>query len=182
MFLCCSILACPSDDLFDRYRLAKAAGASVSVLPLAGADSLIRSPPKQRQAEAADSFSLFVYPLESNLTGAKYPRDWPALIRSHPPSFPAAVPTDGPTAGRSTRWLVFADAAKAAATGPIDMKALGADFLCVSFYKLCGWPDGLGALIIKNGMCFLRPFRSFYLTSSLFFRNHALRGLRAMSH
>jgi molybdenum cofactor sulfurtransferase len=52
---------------------------------------------------------------------------------------------------RSGRWLVLVDVAKHAATAPLELSQLGADFAVLSFYKICGWPDALGALIIRRG-------------------------------
>ena len=42
------------------------------------------------------------------------------------------------------------DAAKAAATGPVDVAGSGAALCCVSFYKLFGEPTGLGALLVRR--------------------------------
>ena len=44
------------------------------------------------------------------------------------------------------------DAAKAAATGPVDVAGSGAALCCVSFYKLFGEPTGLGALLVRRDM------------------------------
>ncbi|CDJ32353.1 molybdopterin cofactor sulfurase, putative [Eimeria mitis] len=52
------------------------------------------------------------------------------------------------------RWLVLLDAAAAAATSPLRLSASGSaaspDFVAISFYKLFGYPTGLGALILKR--------------------------------
>ena len=42
------------------------------------------------------------------------------------------------------------DAAKFAATAPLDLAAVAADFAAVSFYKICGHPTGLGALLVDG--------------------------------
>lgn len=64
----------------------------------------------------------------SNVTGAMIPvQDWVELARAHD-------------------LLVLVDAAQAASHGPLDAKALGADFLALSAHKLFG-PTGTGALI-----------------------------------
>ena len=39
------------------------------------------------------------------------------------------------------------DAAAYVPTNPLDVSAVDADFVCVSFYKMFGYPTGLGALI-----------------------------------
>ncbi|PAA63812.1 hypothetical protein BOX15_Mlig001940g2, partial [Macrostomum lignano] len=44
---------------------------------------------------------------------------------------------------------VLLDAASFAATCPLDLTACSADFVCLSFYKMFGYPTGLGALIVR---------------------------------
>jgi molybdenum cofactor sulfurtransferase len=52
---------------------------------------------------------------------------------------------------RSKRWMVLIDAAKGCATLPPDLSEYPADFVVLSFYKLFGYPTGLGALLVRNG-------------------------------
>jgi molybdenum cofactor sulfurtransferase len=42
------------------------------------------------------------------------------------------------------------DLAKAASTGPVNLKELDPDFACLSFYKMFGEPTGLGCLFVKR--------------------------------
>jgi molybdenum cofactor sulfurtransferase len=49
-----------------------------------------------------------------------------------------------------SKWRVVVDAAKFAATHPINLDENPVDFLTLSFYKLFGLPTGLGALIIRK--------------------------------
>ncbi|KOM49313.1 hypothetical protein LR48_Vigan08g014000 [Vigna angularis] len=51
---------------------------------------------------------------------------------------------------RNGQWMVLIDAAKGCATMPPDLSKYPADFVAVSFYKLFGYPTGLGALIVRN--------------------------------
>ncbi|KAL0353416.1 UNVERIFIED_CONTAM: Molybdenum cofactor sulfurase [Sesamum angustifolium] len=55
-----------------------------------------------------------------------------------------------PTPSHSGRWMVLIDAAKGSATSPPDLSKYKADFVVVSFYKLFGYPTGIGALIARN--------------------------------
>ncbi|RWR88604.1 molybdenum cofactor sulfurase [Cinnamomum micranthum f. kanehirae] len=48
------------------------------------------------------------------------------------------------------QWLVLVDAAKGCATQPPDLSKYPADFVVVSFYKIFGYPTGLGALIVRT--------------------------------
>ena len=47
--------------------------------------------------------------------------------------------------------MVLIDAAKGCATQPPDLSLYPVDFVVILFYKLFGYPTGLGALIIRNG-------------------------------
>jgi selenocysteine lyase/cysteine desulfurase len=46
---------------------------------------------------------------------------------------------------------VLVDAAKGCGTMPPDLSRFKADFVAISFYKLFGYPTGLGALLVRNG-------------------------------
>lgn len=53
--------------------------------------------------------------------------------------------------GMSTKghqWKVMLDAAAFAPTQPLDLTEFPADFVAVSFYKMFGFPTGLGALLV----------------------------------
>ena len=64
---------------------------------------------------------------------------------------------------RRRKVFVCLDAAKYVSTHPLDLSQINADFICVSFYKIFGYPTGLGALIAKkNAMNILDPTRRGY--------------------
>lgn len=42
------------------------------------------------------------------------------------------------------------DAAAYAPTQPLDLSTLQADFVDVAFYKMFGYPTGLGALLVRT--------------------------------
>ena len=48
------------------------------------------------------------------------------------------------------RWRVLLDAAAFAPTQPLDLTAFPADFVAVSFYKMMGYPTGLGAMLVRG--------------------------------
>ncbi|CAL8109547.1 unnamed protein product [Orchesella dallaii] len=48
------------------------------------------------------------------------------------------------------KWFVLLDAASYVATNVLDLSEYPADFVAVSFYKMFGFPTGLGALIVRN--------------------------------
>ncbi|CDJ65609.1 molybdopterin cofactor sulfurase, putative [Eimeria necatrix] len=86
-------------------------------------------------------YCLFGFPLKDNFNGTSYPVGWIEKIHKFGLS-------DG------CRWLVLLDAAAAAPTTRIQLSGNGlekaADFLAVSFYKVFGYPTGLGALVLKR--------------------------------
>ncbi|CAM9804083.1 unnamed protein product, partial [Phaeothamnion confervicola] len=51
---------------------------------------------------------------------------------------------------RRQRWWVLLDAAKYVATAPLDLSKYEADFVVASFYKIFGYPTGLGVLLVRH--------------------------------
>eukprot|EP00897_Mesotaenium_endlicherianum_P001042 jgi/Mesen1/10939/ME000095S10267 len=52
--------------------------------------------------------------------------------------------------GKGGRCYVLLDAAKACASSPPDLTLFPADFVALSFYKIFGYPTGLGALLVRK--------------------------------
>uniref|UniRef100_A0A8C3J3A5 Molybdenum cofactor sulfurase n=1 Tax=Calidris pygmaea TaxID=425635 RepID=A0A8C3J3A5_9CHAR len=83
---------------------------------------------------------LFSYPAQSNFSGTKYPLSWIQDIKSgklHPIKIPG-------------KWFVLLDAASYVSSSPLDLGVHQADFIPISFYKIFGFPTGLGALLVNN--------------------------------
>ncbi|NWJ04266.1 MOCOS sulfurase, partial [Crypturellus undulatus] len=90
---------------------------------------------------------LFSYPAQSNFSGIKYPLSWIQDIKSG-----KLCPTEIPG-----KWFVLLDAASYVSTSPLDLRIHQADFIPISFYKIFGFPTGLGALLVSNRIApFLR--------------------------
>lgn len=89
---------------------------------------------KKRKKDSA--VGLFVFPVQSRVTGAKYSYQWMSLAQQN-------------------NWHVLLDAG---ALGPKDMDSLGLslfkpDFIITSFYKVFGSdPTGFGCLFIKKSI------------------------------
>ena len=80
--------------------------------------------------------NLFAYPAMSNFCGKKYPyQDWLELSRNN--------------IDDEREWYVLLDGASYVSTSPLDLKACKPDFICISFYKIFGYPTGIGALLVK---------------------------------
>jgi len=75
--------------------------------------------------------NLFAYPAQSNFSGVKHPLDLVARAK-----------TKG--------WDVLLDAAAFVPTNRLDLTAVQPDFVTVSFYKMFGYPTGVGALLIRR--------------------------------
>jgi selenocysteine lyase/cysteine desulfurase len=75
--------------------------------------------------------SLFAFPAQSNFSGVKHPL---SLI------------ADAQRAG----YRVLLDAAAFLPTNPISLRAVSADYVVLSMYKLFGFPAGLGALVARH--------------------------------
>jgi selenocysteine lyase/cysteine desulfurase len=78
-----------------------------------------------------DSHNLFAYPAQSNFTGVQHPLEWVEIARSK-------------------GWDVLVDCAAFAPTNRIDLSIFKPDFMSLSFYKIFGYPTGVGALIARR--------------------------------
>ncbi len=75
--------------------------------------------------------SLFAYPAQSNFSGVQHPLGW---IRD----------------AQARGWRVVLDAAAYVAHSDLDLRGGKPDFVPLSYYKIFGWPTGLGCLIARN--------------------------------
>ncbi|CAD0197426.1 unnamed protein product [Chrysodeixis includens] len=94
----------------------------------------------------SDANTLMVYPAQSNFNGFKYPIDCMDNIRngcfnSHLKKHLCRI---------NCNWYVLLDAASFVSTNKLDLSEVQPDFVCMSFYKIFGYPTGLGALLVKN--------------------------------
>lgn len=91
---------------------------------------------KKRRKRDASAVGLFVFPVQSRVTGSKYSYQWMALAQQ-------------------SNWHVLLDAGS---LGPKDMDSLGLslfrpDFIITSFYRIFGAdPTGFGCLLIKKSV------------------------------
>jgi selenocysteine lyase/cysteine desulfurase len=74
---------------------------------------------------------LFAFPAQSNFTGVRHPLSWIDLAHEH-------------------GFDVLLDAAAYLPTEPLDLSEVRPDFLAVSWYKLFGYPTGVGCLIARR--------------------------------
>jgi selenocysteine lyase/cysteine desulfurase len=109
---------------------ARAAGAPLRNLPLDTALALDR--PEQALAESArDGGGLFAFPAQSNFSGARHP----LTLVNH---------------ARALGFDALLDCAAFVPSHPLSLRECPADFAALSFYKLFGYPTGLGALVMRR--------------------------------
>uniref|UniRef100_UPI003AACC1DD molybdenum cofactor sulfurase n=1 Tax=Centroberyx gerrardi TaxID=166262 RepID=UPI003AACC1DD len=84
---------------------------------------------------------LFCYPAQSNFSGRKYPLSHVKGIQARR-LYPAC--------DHQGRWFVLLDAASHVSCSPLNLQECPADFIPISFYKMFGFPTGLGALLVRN--------------------------------
>lgn len=108
---------------------ARRAGADIHFLPLT--EALRLDQPLAAMGEPGDGPSLLAFPAQSNFSGVKHDTGLVAEARNR-------------------GFRVFLDTAAYAPTNPLDVGAVGPDFACISFYKMFGYPTGLGALLARR--------------------------------
>jgi molybdenum cofactor sulfurtransferase len=114
-------------------EFARAKGARTRYVPLHAPDLRVADGLLERYLDdvAPDGHNLFAYPAQSNFSGVKHPLEWIALAHER-------------------GWDVIVDAAAFVPTSRLDLSLWKPDFVPVSFYKMFGYPTGLGALIARR--------------------------------
>ena len=74
---------------------------------------------------------LFAFPAQSNVSGVKHDLGW---IKK----------------AQDLGWDVLLDAAAFVPTNQLDLKEVKPDFVCISFYKIFGYPTGIGCLLVNK--------------------------------
>nr|CAI5836654.1 unnamed protein product [Callosobruchus analis] len=85
---------------------------------------------------------LFVYPAQCNFSGTKFPLSWIEKVKRGKLNKLLKVPCK--------QWYVVLDCACYVSTNELDLTLWKPDFVCISFYKLFGYPTGLGALLVRK--------------------------------
>lgn len=130
-------------SLLGLREYARACGADFHALSEEEVEAMIeegRAPPSPTPTGPTGpmTFSLFSFPAESNFDGVKHdPAAWVGPVRQA-----LSTPTH--------RMMVAVDASAWLPTQPLDLAAAPADFVFLSFYKVFGFPTGVGALLMRN--------------------------------
>ncbi|PNY25341.1 Molybdenum cofactor sulfurase [Tolypocladium capitatum] len=75
--------------------------------------------------------ALFAFPAQSNFTGVRHPLSWVKMAQNQ-------------------GYDVLLDAAAYLPTATLDLSAVKPEFVVVSWYKLFGFPTGVGCLIVRR--------------------------------
>lgn len=110
---------------------ARAAGAAVHILPLRSDLRLERGIEALGSESNNTAPSLFAFPAQSNFSGVRHPLG--LVDRAHELGFD-----------------VLLDAAAFLPTSPLSLRAVRADFVALSLYKIAGYPSGVGALVARR--------------------------------
>jgi len=114
-------------------EFARARGASVTYLPVELPDLRISRERLGSELGASPKApsKLFAYPAQSNFSGVQHPLEWIELAHEK-------------------GWDVLLDIAAFGPTNVVDLSRWKPDFVPLSFYKMFGYPTGIGALLARK--------------------------------
>lgn len=114
-------------------EFAHARGASVTYIPVALPDMRVDASQLSLELSqpSGSGHNLFAFPAQSNFSSVKHPLEWIEEAHQH-------------------GWDVVLDAAAFVPTSQLDLSKVKPDFVPISFYKMFGYPTGLGALIARK--------------------------------
>ena len=114
-------------------EFARSKGALVDYAPLVAPELRVDEAQLDALTDLADPtrLNLFAFPAQSNFSGVRHPLELVAQAQSK-------------------GWNVLLDAAAFVPTNRLDLAAVRPDFVCLSFYKMFGYPTGVGALLIRR--------------------------------
>jgi molybdenum cofactor sulfurtransferase len=114
-------------------EFAHARGAQVTYIPVALPDMRVLEAQLEQAWDAAKAgqHNLFAYPAQSNFSAVQHPLEWIGRAQAK-------------------GWDVLLDAAAFAPSNRLDLTLWKPDFVALSFYKIFGYPTGLGALIARR--------------------------------
>ena len=114
-------------------EFAKSKGATVTYNKTKLPDLRIDEEELQNELKKVDTsvHNLFAYPAQSNFTGVQHDLKWIAEAQK-------------------LGWSVLLDAAAFVPSNRLDLHVVQPDFVPVSFYKMFGFPTGIGALLLKR--------------------------------
>ena len=128
----------PSDESTYMY-LDECHTSVVGIRELASICKVVKEKDVNQElfSDTKTTLNLFAFPAMSNFCGKKYPcRKWIDMANKGYPT--------------KNKWYVLLDAASYVSTNQLDLQSVQPDFVSVSFYKIFGYPTGIGALLVKR--------------------------------
>jgi molybdenum cofactor sulfurtransferase len=114
-------------------EFARSGGAAVTYIPIVAPE--LRAGPRALtdalKLAKPGAHNLFAYPAQSNFSGVQHPLEW--IDQAH-----------------ECGWDVLLDAAAFAPTNQLDLSRWHPDFVDISFYKIFGYPTGVGCLLARK--------------------------------
>ena len=108
-----------------------ASGASITYIPLDPDSLRVPDIVPYLASRQPGSPNLFAFPAQSNFSGVQHPLEWVDLARG-------------------SGYDVLLDAAAFVPTNRLDLGQVRPDFVPMSFYKMFGYPTGIGALLARR--------------------------------
>ena len=114
-------------------EFARTKGARVTYVPVVLPEMRVDDAEIERHLDRgqAGHHHLFAYPAQSNFSGVQHPLEWIDLARNN-------------------GWDVLVDAAAFTPTNRLDLGRWRPDFVVQSFYKMFGYPTGVGCLLARR--------------------------------
>ncbi|HEX4830883.1 MAG TPA: aminotransferase class V-fold PLP-dependent enzyme [Trebonia sp.] len=110
-------------------EFARRGGARVAYVPVAPPE--LRASEGDVRAALGRGRGLFAFPAQSNFSGVRHPLAW--VDRA-----------------QAAGWDVLLDAAAYVPAGPLDLSVVRPQFVAVSWYKVFGYPTGVGTLLVRR--------------------------------
>jgi selenocysteine lyase/cysteine desulfurase len=116
-------------------EFARAKGAAITYAPLTRPELRIERAvlSKELARPAKGAPNLFAYPAQSNFSGVQHSLEW--IDEAH-----------------AAGWDVLLDAAAYVPANRLDLSRWKPDLVALSFYKMFGYPTGIGALLMRTSM------------------------------
>ena len=116
-------------------EFARANGAKLTYTPVLPPDMRLDENTLMKNLDQAilNGNNLFAFPAQSNFSGVQHSLDWIEVAHEK-------------------GWDVLLDCAAFAPTNRLDLSRVKPDFVTLSFYKMFGYPTGVGALIARKSI------------------------------
>lgn len=114
-------------------EFARARGATTTYVPIVLPDMRVDEADLVREIDRAQpgGHNLLAFPAQSNFSGVQHPLEWIEMARAK-------------------GWDVLLDVAAFTPTNRLDLDRWRPDFVTLSFYKIFGYPTGVGCLLARK--------------------------------